>query len=64
MYALGQGITKDVVYAHMWGSLAASNGSKYGRKVRDLAAQNMSAAIISASENLAQECLRKQYKSC
>ena len=28
MYALGDGVIQDNVYAHMWGNIAASNGKK------------------------------------
>jgi uncharacterized protein len=35
MYALGRGVIKDWVYAHMWGNIAVSIGGKVKEKVRD-----------------------------
>ena len=37
MYFLGQGVIQDYVYAHMWGNIAASNGSEEGGKLPRLA---------------------------
>ena len=64
MYALGQGVLKDYVYAHMWGNIASSNGNENGGKVRDIAVKNMTPADISAAQKLARECVRKKYKGC
>ena len=64
MYANGEGVIKDNVYAHMWGNIAASNGYENGVKLRDLAAGQMTPADISTAQNLARECVRKNYKGC
>ena len=64
MYGLGQGVKKDYVYAHMWGNIAASNGSENGDKLRDAVAKLMTAPQIEKAQELARECVRKEYKGC
>jgi len=57
-------VKKDYVYAHMWGNIAASNGNENGGKLRDLFAEEMTAAQIEKAQELARECVRKEYKGC
>ena len=64
MYAFGKGVPKDYVYAHMWGSLAATNGDGLGGMLRDDYERKMTPADISAAKKLARECVRKNYKGC
>ena len=64
MYAFGQGVLKDYVYAHMWGNLAASNGNEKGGKLRDFVEKEMTPAQIADAQKLARECVRKKYKGC
>ena len=64
MYAFGKGVPKDYVYAHMWGNIAASNGSENGGKFRDAVAKTMTASQIEKAQDLARECVRKKYKGC
>ena len=64
MYAKGDGVIKDNVYAHMWGNIAASNGNENGGKLRDLIAKLMTATQIEKAQDLARECIRKKYKGC
>ncbi len=64
MYALGKGVLKDYVRAHMWGTIAATNGNKLGTVLRDFVAEGMTPADISAAQKLARECVRKKYKGC
>ena len=64
MYVRGWGVIKDWVYAHMWGNLAASNGSEDGVKSRDIAATSMTPAKIAEAQKLARECARKNCKGC
>ena len=64
MYAFGKGVPKDYVYAHMWGSLAATNGDGLGGMLRDDYERKMTPADISAAKKLARECVRKKYKGC
>ena len=62
MYALGDGVIQDNVYAHMWWNIAASSGHKNASKNRDIIAKEMTPAEISAAQKLARECVRKKYK--
>jgi TPR repeat protein len=64
MYSDGQGVIQDNVYAHMWWNLAASNGNENGGELRDIVAKNMTPADISAAQDLARECVGKNYKGC
>ena len=64
MYATGQGVIRDWVFAHMWGNLAASNGSEKGAKIRGLAVTVMTPSQLETAQKLARECIRKKYKGC
>ena len=64
MYVRGWGVIKDWVYAHMWGNLAASNGSEMGGKLRDAVAKGMTPSQLEKAQDLARECIRKKYKGC
>ena len=64
MYVKGEGVIQDNVYAHLWGNIAASNGSKNGRKLRDLIAKDMTPSQLEKAQDLARECVRKKYKNC
>jgi uncharacterized protein len=63
-YALGQGVIQDNVYAHMWWNIAASSGQKDAVENRDIAAGLMTPADISKAQDLARECVAKDYKGC
>ena len=60
MYANGNGVIQDNVYAHMWSNIAASNGNKDAVTNRDIAAKNMMAADISKAQGLARACVAKK----
>ena len=64
MYADGEGVIQDIVRAHMWLNIAASSGEKDASKNRDIVANRMTRADISAAQKLARECVRKKYKGC
>jgi TPR repeat protein len=64
MYATGRGVTQEYVYAHMWFNIAASTGQAKAMKGRDVIAKKMSAADISKAQQLARECVMKQFKGC
>ena len=64
MYAKGAGVIQDSVYAHMWSNIAASTGDKVAVSNRDIVANHMTPAEISAAQKLARECVRKKYKGC
>ena len=64
MYAKGQDVIQDNIYAHMWMNIAASSGIKNAVKNREIIANQMTTAEISEAENLARECIAKNYKEC
>ena len=64
MYARGQGVIQDNVYAYMWGNISASNGNEIGGKLRDMVARKMTPAQIADAQKLTRECIRKKYKGC
>ena len=45
-------------------NIAASLGNKMGKTGRDIYAKDMTAADISKAQELARECVRKNYKGC
>ena len=64
-YGRGQGVIQDNVYAHMWLNIAASSGeSKNASKNRDIVAKRMTPSQLEKAQNLARECIRKNYKGC
>ena len=65
MYFRGQGgLIQDSVYAHMWSNLASSNGDKKGGENRDNKAKKMTPLQIEKPQDLARECVKKDYKGC
>ncbi len=59
MYAVGQGVPKDDVEAHMWLSLAAAKEDVIARITRDKLAELMTPAEISKAQRLAREWLEE-----
>ena len=65
MYALGQGVIEDKVYAHMWANIANSNGHENGKKLMEfLLEQGITPSQIEKAQDLARECVKKNYKGC
>lgn len=64
MYVEGQGVTQDYVHAHMWFNIAHSNGLEAAKKNRDNVARSMTAAQIASAQELAKQCVAKNYKGC
>ena len=64
MYAFGQGVIQDNVYAHMWWNFAATSGDADAASYRDFLAKDMTSADISKAQGLGRECVRKKYKGC
>ena len=62
MYALGEGVIKDYVYAHMWGNIASMNGNDKGETLRGYVAEKMTSSQIEKAQRLARECIKKNYK--
>lgn len=63
-YRNGAGVPQNYILAHMWGNLAAAQGESSGVEERDLAASKMTQAQIARAQDLAKQCLRKNYKDC
>ena len=65
MYAFSQGVIEDKVYAHMWANLGNSNGNENGKKLMEhLLEQGMTPSQIEKAQDLARECVAKNYKGC
>ena len=64
MYFNGQGVIQDNVYAHMWINIAGSNGSEGAAAARATVANRLTAADLSKAQDLARNCVRKEYKGC
>ncbi len=60
MYAKGQGVPQDYVYAHMWFNLAAARGDDGANKVRDSVASLMTPAQVVEAQKLAREWAPKK----
>lgn len=64
MLAKGQGVTQDYVYAHMWWNIAASNGYADAAEVKDGLEKFMMTEQIARAQELARQCVSKNYKGC
>jgi TPR repeat protein len=64
MYANGNGVIQDNVYAHMWFNIAASNGDKNAVTNRDIMAKRMTSSQMAEAQKLARACVEKKYKGC
>lgn len=64
VHATGQSVIQDNVYAHMWWNLAAASGSEGARNNKDTLAKLMTPQDISKAQDLARECVKKNYKDC
>ena len=60
MYSDGQGVPQDNVYAHMWFNISNISGQAGRAGVEEL----MTSAEITTAQNLAEECVQKDYKGC
>ena len=59
MYYDGEGVSQDYIQAHMWFSLAATQGDEAGHKNHDLAAERMTPDDILKAQALAREWMEK-----
>ena len=64
MYGLGQGVKQNWVTAYIWASISAYNGNEKGAKLRDICAKQMTPDDISTAQELARECVWKNYIGC
>lgn len=65
MYATGEGVIKNMTYAHMWVNFADTQGlgdtaSEYKNELE----KQMTPSQIEEAEKLAEECKVKGYKDC
>ncbi len=64
MYASGRGVIQDYIYAHMWFNIEATNGDEFSLKNRDIVARMMTREQIARAQELARQCVAKNYKGC
>ena len=65
MYANGEGVIQDYVYAHMWWNIDASiYGNRESADNRAKIQSVMTPSQIEKAQNLARECVAKNYKGC
>ena len=58
------GLPKNNLNAHMWLNIAVSSGHKIASKNRDIIAKRMTPSQLEKAQDLARECVRKNYKGC
>ena len=63
-YEHGRGVAQDYVLSHMWYNIATSNDSEKAPKNRDDIAEKMTSTQIDKAQDLARECLARDYKGC
>ena len=64
MYAFGQGVVQNNIYAHMWWSIAATSGDLDAASYRDFLAKDMSPEEILKAQDLVSQCKLKNYLEC
>ena len=64
MYGNGEGVLQNYIYAHMWFNIAASSGREDAVNNRTIVEKNMTTADISKAQELARQCVNKNYKDC
>ncbi|MFK7816904.1 MAG: hypothetical protein AB8B92_11275 [Gammaproteobacteria bacterium] len=65
MYAAGEGVEQDNIYAYMWVSAAVIQGlGDSATDFKNELAKKMTASQIEIADNLYIECKKKSYKGC
>jgi len=64
IYYNGQGFPQNHQFAYMWFSLAAAKGDEGAASARDRAAGRMTREQIARAQQLASECLARDYQGC
>jgi len=64
MYYEGLGVIKNIVISYMWLNIAASKGEKNAKNNLGVAKRNMTSEQIAKAQELARECIEKNYKDC
>jgi len=59
-----QAALKDEVYAHMWWNIAASTCNEDAAYNRDIVAKLVTPSQLEKAQDLARECVAKEYKGC
>ena len=63
-YDLGRGGLQDDIMEHMWYNVASANGAKNAGSYRDETEAKMTSNEIKKAQEMAQECLKSNYKKC
>jgi hypothetical protein len=64
LYASGEGMEQNSVYAYMWANVAELNGQSHATGLKNMVAEVLNPTEISTAQKLARECVRKKYKGC
>ncbi len=64
MYKDGEGVTKDHTLAFMWWRIAASQGINKATENLSMVQRKMTSAQVGKAQELARECIAKNYKGC
>ena len=64
MFANGDGVALNDVYAYMWWIIAASNGQEVAASNLIMAREFMNTAQTAKASELAEICVRQNYKEC
>ncbi|MDC0148581.1 hypothetical protein OAI46_06955 [Alphaproteobacteria bacterium] len=64
MYDIGDGVAEDDVKAHMWFNIAAADGQNNAKSNKKVIKQRMSPSQIEKAQEMARECVAKNYKGC
>ena len=59
-----QAALKDEVYVHMWWNIAASTCNEDTAYNRDIVAKLVTPSQLEKAQDLARECVAKDYKGC
>jgi len=64
MYAFGNGVHKDYVFAHMWANIALANGNQTGTRLINFVEKKMTPSEIETAQDLTRKCVRVKYEGC
>ena len=64
MYWNGIGVPQNSLRAHMWVNLAASQGVAAAQNERDFFAKEMTSADLALAQQMARDCVAKNYHGC
>ena len=64
LYSFGEGVRKDRVYALMWFNLATFQGYKEAAEAKKTISNIMTPSQIEKAQELARQCVIKNYKDC